>query len=449
VRLSGPRVSLRRRAGAGERRGDAPRASGGLGLGLGLIAALFASSGSVGCAAPEVVRVIEGREVVGRFISEGAYAYYARAAQEEAAGGARERVLAALTGAAREDPESVEIWTKLGAAYCQAPTRLVQDAAKREEAFARAEARDARFSPLYRERARCALLEASAGSSVEGKRRLWQRALGFGERAVALDPEDLAATVLVADLLARLGREVEGGRLLAGFSIRQPTSTAALQALRDFAEVHGDAGLALRAERGLGALPFPLGGFSQGGALRGGSKGTPSLAALDAALGEGDLAFALRLAHRAHVPASEVAVRAAALGQASAARAEARTVLGADPGDGSAQVALAVALDLAGEEAAVGEALARAASAGGGTKPSPLARLVFAELLERRVSAEAARLFLGGAAMGASMGAEAAGMARAPGAEDAHAGRVATPGAEDALSSRVAARLAARLAAAR
>ena len=42
---------------------------------------------------------------------------------------------------------------------------------------------------------------------------------------------------------------------------------------------------------------------------------------------EGDLAEALRLAHRAHLPASEVAVRAAALGRVPAARAEALRVL--------------------------------------------------------------------------------------------------------------------------
>lgn len=421
MRLSSPRRAPRCALGPG--RG---------GRALGLVAALLAS-GSFGCASPRVVRVIEGHEVEGRFISEEAYAYYARAAQEEATGGFPERVLVALEGAAREDPASVEVWTKLGAAWCRA-----RDTVKSEEAFARAEAQDASFSPIYRERARCTLFEASSWPSISGKRGMWQRALWLAERAVFLDPEDLAATVLTADLLARLGREAEGGRLLAAFSIRQPTSTEALRALRDFARAHKDEALALRAERRLGALPFQL----PGGPRDGSSEGAPSLAAVDAALGEGDLAAALRLAHRAHLPASEVAVRAAALGRVPAARAEALRVLGADPGDGSAQVALAVALDLAGEEAAVGEALARAAAAGSFTSPSPLARLLFAELLERRVGAEAARLFLGSATLG---GASASGGA----VPAAGSGRGRKAGVEDALLSRVSARLAARLASAR
>jgi hypothetical protein len=86
-------------------------------------------------------------------------------------------------------------------------------------------------------------------------------------------------------------------------------------------------------------------------------------------------------------------VRAAALGRAAEAREQAELVLGADPADTSARIALAAAADLAGDPAAVAAAM-RAIPARG-TAPSPLARLVFAEALARRVGPDAARAWLG------------------------------------------------------
>ena len=58
-----------------------------------------------GCAEPAVVRLVDGRPVRGRYISEAAYALFARGAEAEMAGdlGAARRLFEL---AAAEDPES-------------------------------------------------------------------------------------------------------------------------------------------------------------------------------------------------------------------------------------------------------------------------------------------------------------------------------------------------------
>ena len=73
--------------------------------------AIFASACALsGCGGPAVVRVVDGRAEEGRFISQGAYAYYGRAATAEAAGD-----LASATrwleAASALDPEGPEGWT--------------------------------------------------------------------------------------------------------------------------------------------------------------------------------------------------------------------------------------------------------------------------------------------------------------------------------------------------
>ncbi len=75
------------------------------------------------------------------------------------------------------------------------------------------------------------------------------------------------------------------------------------------------------------------------------------------------------------------------------AREEAELVLGADPADGSARVAAAVAGDALGETETVERALALPSRAV--TPPSALARLLLAELIDRRAGRDAARAYLG------------------------------------------------------
>jgi tetratricopeptide (TPR) repeat protein len=336
-----------------------------------------------GCAEPTVVRVIDGHAVEGRFISGAAYALYARAVQEEAAGGSPARALASLKQAAEEDPASAEIWTRMGALYCR--TRA-DDVARGEEAIQRAEEIDPEYAPLFRERARCGLVAVDREADPAARRKRLDAALQAAERAIALDPEDMPAQTLTAELLSRVGRDSDARRLLLALSVRRPGSIAALRALSEFGKAHRDEALLRRAER----LSRELGA----GAPRSSAALSP-FTEIDAALARDDLTAAQRLAHRARLPLSELAVRAAALGRIAAARSQAEILVGADPSDASARIALAVAADMAGDPAALTEALSGPPRGSRVTAPSPLARLLFAELLDRRVGADAARDFLG------------------------------------------------------
>lgn len=336
-----------------------------------------------GCAEHGVVRVIEGNEVTGGFISEAAYAFYARAVHEEAAGGDLSMALAALKAAAEEDPASAEIWTRMGAISCRVHPG---DVTAGEEALERAEAIDPGYAPLFRERARCSLIAADHAATPGAARQRLDAGLRAAEQAIALDPEDLPAQSLTAELLARVGRDSEARRLLLAFAIRRPSSLAAVRALSDFGHAHRDEALLRRARRRareLGAEP-PRG-----------AAALSRLAEIDEALASDDLPAAQRLAHRARLPLSELAVRAAALGRIAAARSQAEILVGADPSDTSARIALAVAADMAGDPAALIAALAELPRGDAIVRPSPLARLLFAELLARRVGADAGRDFLG------------------------------------------------------
>ncbi len=128
-----------------------------------------------GCGEGAVVRIVDGRPVRGRFIPETAYALYAHGAEAEAAGDLG-GAIAAFQLAVAEDPESPEIWTRLGALRCwTAPVDTVPPAA--EVAFARAAKLDPSYGPAHRERARCLL--SKNGASPE-------TALAEAERALAL-----------------------------------------------------------------------------------------------------------------------------------------------------------------------------------------------------------------------------------------------------------------------
>ncbi len=82
-----------------------------------------------------------------------------------------------------------------------------------------------------------------------------------------------------------------------------------------------------------------------------------------------------------------------ALGRPAIARAEAELLLSADPADASARIALVAAADLAGDLSLLSRAMNGLPSRS--TPPSPLARLLFAVVLDRRVGAGAARAWLG------------------------------------------------------
>lgn len=339
-------------------------------------AAVFALSLG-GCAEPGVVRIVDGRPTLGRAISGQAYALYARAAQREAEGDL-EGALRFYEAAAREDPDGAEIWTRVGALRCRlAPTSA-------DEAFELGKEADPAHAPLFVERARCALHRGDPPAAIAA-----------AERAVALDPDDLDASILRAAAIERSGRGEEAVHALRALTVRHPGRAAAWLALFDLARRRGDAALALEAARRAREIAPDLAAV-----LRPAVPALAPLAEIDAALRADDLGKARRLALRARLPAGELGLRAAALGRAALAREQADLVLGADPADASARIALAAAADLAGDAGALGEAMR--SIPGRSTPPSPLARLLFAEVLARRAGADAARAWLDATAVGAA-----------------------------------------------
>ncbi|MEP7120707.1 MAG: hypothetical protein ABJE95_07355 [Byssovorax sp.] len=366
-----------------------------------LVAALVAG-GLSGCAGPTVVRVVDGREVLGRFVSDYAYALYGRAAYEEAQldeargeGGigrgapsrAGRTALAALEAAASEDDESARLWAAIGALRCRPPGADLDGA---NAALERARGLDPDDPVVHREIARCRVTAAKAARDPERARALRDEALAAALQAVRLDPDDVAAASVAASLLVGAGRAAEASRLLRALPIRAPGSTEAWLALLAFARATHDDALALRAARQARALSPRL-----AVELEAATPALAPLAEVDEALRRDDLEAARRHARRAHLTLGELAVRAAALGRVGPARAEAAVVLAADPADLSARIALAVAADLARDPAGLAAAMdAIPAPPTALTAPSPLAGLLFAELLSRRVDEGAARAWL-------------------------------------------------------
>lgn len=335
------------------------------------VALALAAPALAGCAEPEVVRLVDGRPQAGRYISDDAYALFARGAEAEVRGDVGNAVRA-FQAAAIQDPESPEIWTRLGALHCSAARAPAEPPPQAMSDFARAEAADASFAPLHRERARC-LLEHGR---VQG-------ALSAVERAVALDPSDPETFVVKAQALERAGKVDDARRTLRGLTVSHPRAGAPWVALLELGKRAGDVALVHEAARRAG----------ERGVARAFEAAEPMLASIDAALRAGDLNDARRLAGKARLGEAELAVRAAALGRITLAREQAALVLGADPADASARIALASAAELAGDTAALDAAMR--AIPRRHTIPSPLARLLFAELLGRRSGTDAARAWLG------------------------------------------------------
>lgn len=313
-----------------------------------------------GCGGSSVVRLVDGRPEVGRFIGPEAYALYGRGASAEAQGDVT-GALRAYQAAADADPESPEIWTRLGALRCREALSVALPE------LARAEAADPSFGPLHRERARCLLAH---GRVTE--------ALAASRRAVALDPEDLEASLVYASALERAGRSEEARLALRALTVSHPGAVGPWRALAGAARRAGDVGLTREAaERADRLSP---------------SREPVTLGQVDAALLAGDMDAALRLSRRAHLASADIAVRAAALGLVDAARERGALVLGAEPANASARIAVAAAADLSGDTAALAGAMRRVPARS--TAPSPLSRVLFAEVLARRVGVDAARAWL-------------------------------------------------------
>lgn len=322
------------------------------------------------CLQPTVVRMFEGREVAGRYISPRAYTYYAFGADAEARGelGA---ALEAYEEAASADGESVEIWTRIGLVRCSL------DRGDADEAFDEAEEQDSTFAPLWVSKARC----ADRRGDDEG-------ALVAIDRAVAFDPGDVDARTFRANLLRDLGRPDEAARELHALTLEEPQSSNAWRARHLLAVEQGDAAVALATSARLRALEA-RGAPARGAAL----PAAEALERVDEALRDGDVHAAHHLGRRAGLVLADVAARAAALGRNDLAATQAETILRAEPTNGTARMVLASAADLLGDEARLTLALVDVPPSGSLTRASPLASALFAGLLFRRVDRSAARAF--------------------------------------------------------
>ncbi|MBL9026051.1 MAG: hypothetical protein JNL21_27915 [Myxococcales bacterium] len=301
------------------------------------------------CSRPSVVRSAGGELTRGRFIAPQAYEAYARGALAEAEGHL-DAAATAYRYAAEIDASGPEPWTRLGAVLCRQGKHT-----EASEAFAEA---DEKYAPLRKARARCLL---DQGKATE--------ALAEADAALVFDPADEETALLRADILEKAGDRPRAVRELLGRLVAFGPRERVAARLEPVARAEGDLA-ALRVARRV---------------LDGGSSpklGTPSRDALDLALQNGDLAAARRLGTRAGVGPGAVALRAVALGQRALGREQAELVLGADPSNADALVAL-----FAAKAPAAPAPLARPAA-----PLSPLGRLILAEALLRYVGPETSTL---------------------------------------------------------
>ena len=308
------------------------------------------------CEHRPVVRLVDGVPVAHRPISIRAYAAYARGAVAEATG-ALNVALLEYRVATDADSRGVEPWVRTGAVSCALGSI---DAA--DSAFAQAEERDADYEPLWTERARCQLAHGDA-----------KLAVALSERAEALDPESDEAIRTHAEALDRSGDSAAAIRELTALSVIRPTP-ATFRAAFDIAKRSGDEPTARAAARALGSRGAPVDSVSD-------------QSAVDRAIARGDVEEAIRVARRVGENPTDVAIRAAALGQYDVARQIADPIVKADPHDGDALIAAAAARDPKDPHALDDLlALARPRSE---SRLSRLGKLVLLETLYRHVGPDA------------------------------------------------------------
>jgi tetratricopeptide (TPR) repeat protein len=328
---------------------------------------------ATGCIRGEVVRVVDGVEIRGRFVSEWAYAAYAVGAELEARARYSE-ALDAYRQAASRDDESVEIWARVGALSCVLDMR-----AEAEDAFAEAQERDPSYEPLWRMRALCAEREERAGDALEA-----------AARAVALDPRRDETVLLYARMLAAAGKGDEAWRWLSDVVLRSPGSLEAWEALEEHARTRRD-GWHSEARRRVEALRAARGRVPPEVAKR------PELAAVwarvDVRLRADDVEAARALLRTARVDVRLLAARAILVGKPAIALSESALRVAADPDDTTARITYALAADLTGQPQLASDALA--ALPRGRDRASRVGEIWMAELLLRHAGRDAAQSWLG------------------------------------------------------
>ena len=320
-----------------------------------------------GCARGDtsVARVVDGQLVQGRYITSAGYYLYARGVYHEARQ-EWDQAQAAYETALDEDPNSPELWTRLGALACRSSIRNA------EAAFRSALLSDSNYQPTHLARARCALRHDKP-----------KRALVSVRKALALDPANLDAALVIAAIHERLGDHASAERWLVAVTTRTPQYTKGWQALADFAKRRRRPLLAARAAASQSTPRHKVGKpKATGKQLRG----------VDQALANNDLRAAERAAIKARMSTSTLAVRAAAVGRARIAHEIGSLALAADPSDSNARIAVAVAASLDGNPERLNASMRNL-----DTEPQALSSLsarLLADLLARRVGVEAARRWL-------------------------------------------------------
>jgi tetratricopeptide (TPR) repeat protein len=184
------------------------------------LAPLFSCWVCAGCAvgSGSVTRMADGVRYEGRFINAEAYAAYLQGVEQEARG-KLEEALGAYLEAHAEDPDSPEIWARIGAVRCFASEPEAGPAAARA-AFERGLKIDPSYHNNYFERARCA-----------ERARDFASALRDASAAVACRPEDEPANLLVARALHALGQHAEARAWLEAYRSYHPATGATERAL--------------------------------------------------------------------------------------------------------------------------------------------------------------------------------------------------------------------------
>lgn len=238
---------------------------------------------------PEVVRVVEGERLVGRYVDERAYEAYLRGMIAEQMGHYGDAEQAYLQ-AHDADIDGVELIVRLGAVQC----RQAGKETSARETFGKALEVDSSYGPLFVERARCLL-----------RTRDFDGAMRDARRALVLQSKDEESSAVLAEALEGQGKKREARAVLEAFQIWSGTNSQKTN--------------------------VQIGSQSEAG---------KHLGLIDDSLLGGRLEEARILGVRARIEPGQIALRAVALGKWEEAREQARFVLSAEPGNGDARVAL-------------------------------------------------------------------------------------------------------------
>jgi len=180
----------------------------------------FALSWCTGCetGSNRVTRMADGVRYEGRFVNPEAYAAYLLGVESEARGKFKQ-ALGAYLEAHAEDPDSPEIWARIGAVRCFSSEPKEGPVAARAS-FEQGLNADPAYYGNYVERARCA-----------ERAQDFQNALRDATSAVARRPQDEPANLLVARALQALGKSTEARAWLEAYRSYHATTVAADRAL--------------------------------------------------------------------------------------------------------------------------------------------------------------------------------------------------------------------------